>query len=1171
MKPTITKANAWGRQRWLWARDWLWNMPAAWRYGLALGITAAATGLRWTLVPWMGAVALYNIALASVAVTAALFGFGPGLVSVFGGIVGVELFVLGSLQAERGLESWVRLETTAVAGVLVCWILQAMRAAQLKAQHHEARLAAFASATFEGIVESEDGRIIDCNEQLAQMAGRTVGELKGTAVVDLVVPEDRERVLANIRANRPSVTENRLTRADGTWLTVEARGWPADSGRRRYTAVRDISERKAAETTLAADLAALRRMHALSLRAVESANIQPLLQETTDAAVTIAEAEKGTLQLVEGDTLRIAACCGHERPFLDHFSAAEKVASVCGEARRQGGRVLVPDVETSPLFAGTASLPVLRAAGVRAVLSTPFHTRSGRLLGILTTHWSKPHTPDEQKLWRLDLLARQAADLIEHKQAQDALQQGQARLRLAQVCAGAGIWDWDLATDKLEWSAELFHLFGLDASRDEASFATWESIMHPEDRGAARDRIVAAMRQHAPLSNEYRIVLPDGGVRWIHALGNTVYDPEGKPLRMSGIGLDITARKRGEQDLASQREELRVILDSCPALIFYKDRDNRFLRVNRAFAEVMGAPREQLEGKSLFDLYPRAQAEAYWRDDQEVIASGQAKIDIVEPMQTPSGERWYQTGKVPCRDTQGNITGVIGFALDITENRRAEAVLRESEARAKIDEAVRGERQRLLDVLNMLPAYVVLLTPDYHVAVANRFFEERFGKADGRRCFECLFHRTTPCENCQSYEVLKTGEPQCWEWAGPDGRDYDVRDFPFTDVDGSTLILEVGLDITERKRAEEAVGRANAYNRSLIEANLDPLVTIGPDGKITDVNAATESATGYDRTVLVGTDFSNYFTEPDKARAGYREAFRAGSVRDYPLELRHRDGRATSVLYNASVYRNEDGTVAGVFAAARDITDRKRAEQEQQVLREQLARISRITTAGQLAASLAHELNQPLGAIVCNIQAVQNYLARGGAEQPELREALKDIEADGKRAGAVIHQLRALYQKTRHTRAVVRLNDLLQQTLNLLHSEFVLRKVEVQLELDAALPAIQGNEVELQQLVLNLVTNAVEAMGTCKPGARKLHISTGSMGSGRVQVSVRDSGTGLRKEQLERLFEPFRTTKASGMGMGLVISRSIVEAHNGRLWAENNADRGATFHFSLPTSGETPA
>jgi PAS domain S-box-containing protein len=148
-----------------------------------------------------------------------------------------------------------------------------------------------------------------------------------------------------------------------------------------------------------------------------------------------------------------------------------------------------------------------------------------------------------------------------------------------------------------------------------------------------------------------------------------------------------------------------------------------------------------------------------------------------------------------------------------------------------------------------------------------------------------------------------------------------------TDAAGQPLCLVASLfDITERRRVEEALRASSAYTRSLIEASLDPLVTIGPEGKITDVNAATETATGRKRTELIGTDFSGYFTDPEKARAGYQQVFREGAVRDYPLELRHRDGGVLSVLYNATVYRDAAGKVVGVFAAARDITERKRAE-----------------------------------------------------------------------------------------------------------------------------------------------------------------------------------------------------------------------------------------------------
>ena len=643
--------------------------------------------------------------------------------------------------------------------------------------------------------------------------------------------------------------------------------------------------------------------------------------------------------------------------------------------------------------------------------------------------------------------------------------------------------------------------------------------------------------------------------------------------------VDVTERKAVEAALRKSELIHRAIGESIKYGIWICTADGRNIYASESFLKLVGLTQEQCSNFGWGDtLHPEDAARTIQAWQECVRTEG--TWDIEHRFRGVDGQ-WHHilARGVPVRDEQDRILCWAGINLDIRRLKEAEAAL--VQARAELEQKVRertaelqqtmqlveAERRRFREVLNRLPAYLVLLSPDHRVHFANQFFEQRFGKPDGRRRYEHLIQRREACENI---EALNTQAPHRREWTGPDGRIYEIYDSPFTDADGSSLVLEVGLDVTERKQAEEAVRRANAYNRSLVEANLDPLLTIGPDGKITDVNAATEAATGYDRAVLVGTDFSNYFTEPEKARAGYQEVFRVGSVRDYPLELRHRDGHATSVLYNASVYRDESGKVAGVFAAARDLTERRRAEQEQQVLREELARFSRIAAAGQLAASLAHELNQPLGAIVCNIQAVQNYLAQGGAYQPEVGEALKDIEADGKRAGAVIYQLRRLYQKTSPTKATLQLNDVLQRTLDLLHSEFVFREVELELGFDPRLPAILGNEVELQQVVLNLVTNAVEAMAAREPGARRLRIRTARVSTGGVQVSVRDSGPGLPEDQLQRLFEPFYTTKPAGMGMGLSIGRSIVEAHNGRLWGENNSDGGATFHFTLPAGEGTP-
>ncbi|AGB03784.1 PAS domain S-box [Methanoregula formicica SMSP] len=303
--------------------------------------------------------------------------------------------------------------------------------------------------------------------------------------------------------------------------------------------------------------------------------------------------------------------------------------------------------------------------------------------------------------------------------------------------------------------------------------------------------------------------------------------------------------------------------------------------------------------------------------------------------------------------------------IDITERKRAEETLRNARNELEIHiqkrtgelkraiDALTTERHQLYDVLETLPAYVCLIDAEYRMPFTNRTFRKMFCEPAGRRCHEFLFNRDTPCENCETFMVMKTREPHHWFWTGPNGRDYDIYDFPFTDTNGSRMVLEMGIDITEQKMAGAAIVKANAYNRSLIEASLDPLVTISPDGTISDVNEATTRVTGLSRDELVGTDFSDYFTEPAKAKAGYEKVFRDGLVTDYALEIRHRDGHVTPVLYNASVYRDASGHVIGVFAAARDITKLRKAEESLQKEHDLLEERVKQRTE-QLAISNAH-------------------------------------------------------------------------------------------------------------------------------------------------------------------------------------------------------------------------
>jgi two-component system sensor kinase FixL len=205
------------------------------------------------------------------------------------------------------------------------------------------------------------------------------------------------------------------------------------------------------------------------------------------------------------------------------------------------------------------------------------------------------------------------------------------------------------------------------------------------------------------------------------------------------------------------------------------------------------------------------------------------------------------------------------------------------------------------------------------------------------------------------------------------------------------------------------------------------------------------------------------------------------------------------------------------------------------------------------------------------VQAAEQYLNQAPPPLSEVREILSDIAADGRRAGNVIQRLRALYQKIGQERTAVQLNKVIRDTIELMRSEFVLKEVSLQLDLDAALPTVSGDYVQLQLVVINLIVNALDAMAARQSGARRLHIGTACGEPNTVRVSVRDSGTGLSVEQLGRVGEPFFTTKPAGMGMGLAISRSILEAHGGRLWAENDPDCGATFHLALPVFSDSSA
>jgi PAS domain S-box-containing protein len=297
----------------------------------------------------------------------------------------------------------------------------------------------------------------------------------------------------------------------------------------------------------------------------------------------------------------------------------------------------------------------------------------------------------------------------------------------------------------------------------------------------------------------------------------------------------------------------------------------------------------------------------------------------------------------------------------------------------------------------------------------------------------------------------------------------------------------------------------------------------------------------------------------------YSRAFDARSRFTMEYRLRRHDGEYRWIFETGVPRYAPDGTFIGYIGSAVDITERRRAELEIGQQRNELAHLSRVTMLGELSGSLAHELNQPLTAILSNAQAAQRLLARCEVDLDEVREILNDIVSDDKRAGEVIHGLRVLLKQGESRHQPLDLNDVVRDVIRLVRSDLLNHAVILTTELAPALPPVVGDRVQLQQVLLNLVVNGYEAMTEVVGTDRKLIVRTGLTDDGRVCVSVTDRGHGIPPEDLERVFEPFFTTKTQGLGLGLAVCRTIISAQGGRLWAaNNNGAHGATIQFSLP-------
>jgi PAS domain S-box-containing protein len=631
------------------------------------------------------------------------------------------------------------------------------------------------------------------------------------------------------------------------------------------------------------------------------------------------------------------------------------------------------------------------------------------------------------------------------------------------------------------------------------------------------------------------------------------------------------ALAQANRDLAEREAKIRRLVEANIIGIFISGLKGRVLEANDAFLHVIGHDRDDLVSGRIrwTDLTPPE-----WRERDERALAELSSNTIAQPYEK---EFFRKDGsRVPvliggALFEEGGNEGV-AFVLDLTARKRAEEALRESEAKFR-------------DYAETASDWFWEIGPDYKFTLLT---ENAFGSDPADRIGTACWDHVLDLET----------EPEKWRlvWETLDARK-PFRDLVYCSVGGNGLPMYVkasgkpvfdangefrgyrgtGSDVTERKRAEEAL-RQSAQALSRSEAYLAEAQRLSHTGtwafnETTTLYWSEESYRIWGFDPLHGIPSREAMwqrvhpDDRDWVRQEARDARR--QKRDYAIE--HRillpDGTVRYLEATAHFVSSADGELFEVVGTHVDVTERRRAQEERERLRQleaDLAHMNRVSMMGELAASLAHEITQPIASARNNARAALNFLDQRLPDIGEVREAIDCVVGDSDRAGDIIDRIREHIKKAPPRKGRFDLNAAINEVIVLARSAISENGVSVRTGFADGLFPVQGDRVQVQQVLLNLILNAVEAMGSVAAGARELVISTEQTKTGDARVAVRDSGPGVDLEHLERVFEAFYTTKSSGTGMGLSICRSIIDAHGGRLWAEANEPRGAVFQFTLP-------
>jgi PAS domain S-box-containing protein len=768
------------------------------------------------------------------------------------------------------------------------------------------------------------------------------------------------------------------------------------------------------------------------------------------------------------------------------------------------------------------------------------------------------------------------AAIKDQERIEAALLHSEMYLTEAQRLSRTGSFGWNVSSGEIIWSEETFRIFQCDR----ATKPTLEFIVqrtHPEDRAEVQKTMDQASRDGKDFDHEYRLLMPDGSVKYVHAIAHAASDASGR-VEFAGAITDITIAREAERRLRRSESYLAEAQRLSHTSSWAWDvRLQRFVYRSPEVYHLFGFDpvKDPLSPQSFQDrILPEDRDLVIEMARQAVQEKTDFEVDF--RIDLPDGPtRYVHSVGHPLVGDDGEVLELVGTHIDVTEQHLAKEALQRA-----FDEIKKSE-DRLRLVIDTIPTLVWRAGPEGSPDFLNQPALDYTGLSldQAETGWPRAFHPDDKKGMLVKWSAIRESgvrgelEARLRRYDG-EYRWFLFRAEPLRDELGN-IVKWYGssTDIEDSKRTEEALRESEQRFRDYAETASDWLWETGPDHRVTRISEHV-SDIGYLPSGLAGLSRWDIATdiesEPEKWRMHRAMIDAHQPFRDFVYTV-NRAGSPMYVRTSGKPIYDANGNFLGYRGTGTNITATIRADHAEQALREaqvELAHVTRVTTLGELTASIAHEVNQPLAAVIANAEACLRWLDRGTPDLGAARRSVEWIVNDGNRASEVIRRVRALANKTDIEKAPLDVNDVVREVIALVQRELTSHQVSLRTGLAQALPLILGDRVQLQQVIINLVMNGIEAMQPVTDRPRELVIRSGQDDTRQVVVSVTDCGVGIAAENTDRLFNAFFTTKSSGLGMGLSICRSIVEAHGGRLSASGNEGPGATFQFVLPVHQE---